>query len=50
MGAAPDLAALSDKSPDYLLLNILDPNRAVDARYLSYTATLKDGTQRVGFP
>ena len=48
-GFAPDLAALSDKSPDYLLTNILDPNRAVEARYLSYTAVLKDGTQRVGF-
>ncbi len=48
-GLAPDLAALSDKSPEYLLLNILDPNRGVEARYLSYTATLKDGTQRVGF-
>lgn len=48
-GLAPDLAALSAKSPDYLLLNILDPNRGVEARYLSYTATLKDGTQRVGF-
>jgi putative membrane-bound dehydrogenase-like protein len=48
-GLGPDLTALTDKSADYLLTNILDPNRAIEARYLSYTAMLKDGTQRVGF-
>ena len=48
-GLGPDLAALADKSADYLLVNILDPNRAVEARYLAYTASTKDGRTRVGF-
>jgi putative membrane-bound dehydrogenase-like protein len=48
-GLGPDLTALTDKSPEYLLTNILDPNRAVEARYIGYTATLKDGTSRAGF-
>jgi putative membrane-bound dehydrogenase-like protein len=48
-GLGPDLTALSDKSADYLLTNILDPNRAVEARYLAYTAVTTDGRSRVGF-
>jgi putative heme-binding domain-containing protein len=48
-GLGPDLAALSDKSAEYLLVNILDPNRAVEARYLAYTANTTDGRSRVGF-
>jgi putative membrane-bound dehydrogenase-like protein len=39
----PDLAALTDTSPEGLLVAILDPNREVDARYAAYTAALKDG-------
>ena len=39
----PDLAALTDTSPEALLVAILDPNREVDARYANYTAALKDG-------
>src|SRR5262249_7419228 len=31
----PDLAALTDRSPEYLLIAILDPNRAVEARYVN---------------
>jgi putative heme-binding domain-containing protein len=45
----PDLAALSDKSPDYLLTNILDPNRAVEARYINYLAVTKSGLTKTGF-
>jgi putative heme-binding domain-containing protein len=48
-GLGPDLATLRDKSPDYLLVNLLDPNRAVEARYLAYTARTKDERTRVGF-
>jgi putative membrane-bound dehydrogenase-like protein len=48
-GLGPDLAALADKPAEYLLVNILDPNRAVEARYLAYTASTKDGRTRVGF-
>jgi putative membrane-bound dehydrogenase-like protein len=39
----PDLASLGDKSPPALLIAILDPNRAVEARYVGYTATTKGG-------
>ncbi len=39
----PDLASLGDKSPQALLIAILDPNRAVEARYVGYTATTKGG-------
>lgn len=39
----PDLGALTDLSPDALLTAILDPNREIDARYVSYNAALKDG-------
>jgi putative membrane-bound dehydrogenase-like protein len=39
----PELAALTDTSPEALMTAILDPNRDVDARYATYTAALKDG-------
>jgi putative membrane-bound dehydrogenase-like protein len=39
----PDLASVGDKSPEGLLISILDPNRAVEARYLNYQAVLRDG-------
>lgn len=38
-----DLAALKDRSTDALLTAILDPNRAVEAKFLSYTAVTKSG-------
>jgi len=44
----PDLAALTDTSPEALLADVLDPNRAVDARYASYSAALKDGRVLTG--
>ena len=44
----PDLAALTDKTPEALLTAILDPNREVDARYASYAAALKDGRVLTG--
>jgi len=37
----PDLGALSNKSIPALIEAILDPNRAVEARYVSYTAMMK---------
>lgn len=40
---APDIADSRTRTPEYLLTNILDPNRAVDANYFSYTAVLTDG-------
>ncbi len=39
----PDLRALTDRSPQTLLTAILDPNRAVEDRYLQYQFTLNDG-------
>src|SRR5262249_42860787 len=39
----PDLASVGDKSPEGLLTAILDPNQAVEARYIGYTAVTKNG-------
>jgi putative heme-binding domain-containing protein len=44
----PDLASLGDKSPESLLVAILDPNRAVEARYVSYVALTKNGLTLTG--
>ena len=38
----PDLAALANKSPLYLLSEIFDPNRNLDSRYAEYQAITKD--------
>ncbi len=38
-----DLAALKDRTGKALLTAILDPNRAVEAKFLSYTAVTSDG-------
>jgi len=39
----PDLAALKDKAAEALLVAILDPNRAFEARYEGYSVEAKDG-------
>jgi putative heme-binding domain-containing protein len=39
----PDLRSLTDRSPQALLVAILDPSRAVEPRYLAYHAELKTG-------
>jgi putative membrane-bound dehydrogenase-like protein len=44
----PDLAALADKSPEALLVAILDPNRAFEARYANFNVALKDGRVLTG--
>jgi putative membrane-bound dehydrogenase-like protein len=45
----PDLrATVPGKTKPDILVAVLDPNREVDARYLSYTATLLDGRQLTG--
>ncbi len=44
----PDLAALKDTSPEAMLVAILDPNRAVEDKYLSYSLTTRDGGQHFG--
>ena len=39
----PNLAALPNKSPQYLLAEILDPSRNLDSRYAEYKAVTRDG-------
>jgi putative membrane-bound dehydrogenase-like protein len=43
-----DLAALKDRSTDALLTAILDPNKAVESKFLVYTVVTKDGLQHSG--
>ncbi len=42
-GVGPDLFAVASKPPEYLLQEILDPNRNVDSRYTIYRVLLRDG-------
>lgn len=44
----PDLAVVKDRSAPYLLAHILDPNRAVEDRYVFYTASTLDGRAVAG--
>jgi putative heme-binding domain-containing protein len=44
----PDLRALSNKSPLYLLTEVLDPNRNVDTRYVAYVAVTRAGRTFTG--
>jgi putative heme-binding domain-containing protein len=44
----PDLAALAGRSAEYLLVQILDPNRAVEARYVNYLLETKTGLSLTG--
>jgi putative membrane-bound dehydrogenase-like protein len=44
----PDLAVVKDRSAPYLLVHILDPNRAVEDRYVFYTASTHDGRTVAG--
>jgi len=44
----PDIATLTDRSPRALLVAVLDPNRAVESKYLNYIAELKDGRTLAG--
>jgi putative heme-binding domain-containing protein len=39
----PELASVKDRSPAALLIAILDPNQAVESRYVEYAAELTDG-------
>ncbi|MBY0523457.1 MAG: c-type cytochrome [Gemmataceae bacterium] len=44
----PDLASVGDKSPQGLLISVLDPNRVVEAKYVNYTALTKNGQTYTG--
>lgn len=43
VNVGPDVADTYNKTPAYLLSNILDPNRAVDANFFSYTLVTNQG-------
>ncbi|MEO2090144.1 MAG: HEAT repeat domain-containing protein, partial [Gemmataceae bacterium] len=42
------VAALGNKTPDALLVDVLDPSREVDPRFVQYTLTTLDGRTLVG--
>ncbi len=44
----PDLTALSDNSSSALLIAILDPNRAIEDKFLLYSITLNGGESLAG--
>lgn len=44
----PDLRALSNRNGSALLVAALDPNREVDARYVSWVVALEDGRTKTG--
>ncbi len=44
----PDLQALANKTPLYLLTELLDPNLNVDTRYLAYVAVTRAGRSYTG--
>jgi putative membrane-bound dehydrogenase-like protein len=39
----PDLAALTDKSPEAVLIAVLDPNRAFESKYANFVVQTTDG-------
>ena len=44
----PELTAVANKPIDYLTLAVLDPQRAIDPRYVGYTVTTNDGNIHTG--
>ncbi|MBD3675791.1 MAG: c-type cytochrome [Planctomycetaceae bacterium] len=48
VNVAPDIADSRTAKPEALLTNILDPNRAIDNNYFSYTIVLDDGKVLTG--
>ena len=45
---APDISDSRERKPEQLLTDILQPNRAIDSNYYSYTATTADGRVHTG--
>lgn len=48
VNVAPDISDTRTKKPEQLLLDIVDPNKAIDANYFAYAVALKDGTVQSG--
>lgn len=44
----PDLAALANRNANFLLQEILDPNKNLDSRYIEYVAVTKNGRTLTG--
>jgi putative membrane-bound dehydrogenase-like protein len=44
----PNLGAVKDKSPEALMIAILDPNRAFESRYANFTVATADGRVLTG--
>jgi putative membrane-bound dehydrogenase-like protein len=44
----PDLADVRTRAPESLLVDILDPNAAIDGHYVTYLVTLKNGQVMTG--
>jgi len=44
----PDLASITERSPEAMLIAILDPNRAVESKFVSYTAVTGQGLPYTG--
>jgi putative heme-binding domain-containing protein len=44
----PDLATVTNRTPEFLLIAVLDPNREVDPRYVEYVAVTKSGRSLTG--
>jgi putative membrane-bound dehydrogenase-like protein len=43
-----NLATIRNRGPEAILVNVLDPNREVDPRYLNYTVVTDDGRSLTG--
>ncbi len=48
VNVAPDISDTRTKKPEQLLMDIVDPNKAIDANYFAYAVGLKDGTVQSG--
>jgi putative heme-binding domain-containing protein len=48
VNVGPDIGDSRTKTPEQLLMDILDPNRAIDANYLSYTVVTRTGQVLTG--
>ena len=44
----PDIADTRTKTPDALLVDILNPNQAIDSNYINYLITTKSGKSLTG--
>jgi putative heme-binding domain-containing protein len=48
VNVGPSIASIGTRTPQTLLISILDPNREVDPRYLNYSLTTRDGRVLTG--